>query len=50
MSDADGADYTLSLIGNVRSTENGNCDFERIQAMEGLYIGNVYDSSELFKF
>ena len=50
MSDAVGQDYTLALIGNVRSIDNGNCDFERVQAMEGVYVANVYDSTELLKF
>ena len=50
MSDAVGQDYTLALIGNVRSVDNGNCDYERVQAIEGVYIANVYDSTELLKF
>ncbi len=50
MSNSEGNDYTLSLIGNVRSVDNGNCDYERIQSMEGVYIANVYDSTELLKF
>jgi hypothetical protein len=33
--------FTLSLENNVR-TEEGQCDFEKVLGLEGIYIANVY--------
>lgn len=30
MSDATGNEFTASLLGNVRSKDTGNCDFEHV--------------------
>ena len=43
VSDFRGFKFTLSLLHNVRSLDSGNCDFERILGMEGVYVANVYD-------
>jgi Sortilin, neurotensin receptor 3, len=43
------SDYTVSLLGNVRSQDSGHCDFERIKSVEGVYIANVYDHQEVEK-
>ena len=42
-SDAKGLKYNLSLPHNVRSLQ-AQCDFERINGLEGIFIANVYDS------
>jgi hypothetical protein len=46
ISDASGTRYSLSIKNNVRSPE-GQCDFERIQSLEGIYLVNVYDEDKL---
>lgn len=43
VSDQLGFRFTLSLLNNVRSLDSGNCDFEKILGLEGVYIANVYD-------
>jgi hypothetical protein len=30
--------------------DTGNCDFEHVAGIEGVYITNVYDHSEVSKF
>ena len=50
MSDANGNEFTVSLLGNVRSRDSGNCDFEHIQGVEGVYIANVYDHNEVERY
>ena len=42
ISDADGLRYSLSLKYNIHSS-NGQCDFEKINSLEGLYISNIID-------
>lgn len=49
-SDATGNEFSASLLGNVRSRDTGNCDFEHIQGIEGVYIANVFDHVEIKKF
>ena len=49
VSDFRGFKFTLSLLHNVRSLDSGNCDFERILGMEGVYVANVYDHQEVEK-
>jgi Na+-transporting methylmalonyl-CoA/oxaloacetate decarboxylase gamma subunit len=44
ISDASGIKYSQSLKYNVRSYEN-QCDFEKVNSLEGIYIGNVISSS-----
>jgi hypothetical protein len=49
VSNAEGKDFTLSLLNNVRSLSNGNCDFERIQGLHDVYIANFYEHQEVEK-
>ncbi len=44
-----GDKFTLSLLHNVRSLDTGNCDFERILGMDGVYITNIFDHYEVEK-
>ena len=37
------------MLHNVRSLDTGNCDFERLLGMEGVYIANIYDHFEVDK-
>eukprot|EP00923_Selenidium_pygospionis_P000302 GHVN01000620.1.p1 GENE.GHVN01000620.1~~GHVN01000620.1.p1 ORF type:complete len:860 (+),score=84.35 GHVN01000620.1:105-2684(+) len=39
VSDATGSRYTLSLPGNFR-TVTGECEFDKVQSLEGVYIAN----------
>jgi len=48
-SDSSGLRYTTALRGNVRS-EDGQCDFQRVQGIEGIYLANVYDQEALKKY
>jgi hypothetical protein len=50
VSDANGKSFTLSLLGNVRSKDSGNCDFEHINGVDGVFISNVYEQVEVSKF
>ena len=36
--------YSLSLLNNVRNTD-GNCDFEKVEGLDGIYIANIVDST-----
>ncbi|CAD8167582.1 unnamed protein product [Paramecium pentaurelia] len=49
VSDFRGFKFTLSLLHNVRSLDTGNCDFERMLGMEGVYVANVFDHQEVEK-
>jgi Sortilin, neurotensin receptor 3, len=49
VSDYRGFRFALSLLHNVRSLDTGNCDFERILGIEGVYIANVFDHNEVEK-
>lgn len=44
ISDGLGFSYSLSQKYNVRS-QDGQCDFEKVNSLEGLYISNVIDSN-----
>lgn len=44
ISDASGIRYSLSLPKNVR-TSTGECEFDRVQSLEGVYIANFRDDS-----
>lgn len=48
ISDSTGIRYSLSLHGNVRSL-NGQCDFESVSGLEGIFLANVYDPQILNK-
>jgi hypothetical protein len=45
ISNAIGTNFSLSLPYNRRD-ENGKCDFEKLQSMEGVYVANYYDNAE----
>jgi hypothetical protein len=42
ISDATGVQYSLSLAYNLRN-HNGDCEFDKIQSLEGIYIANHRD-------
>ena len=46
ISDSTGQRFSSSLMHNVRSLE-GQCDFTKVQGLEGIYIANVYDEKKL---
>lgn len=46
---SDGNEFTVSLLGNVRSQDTGHCDFEKIKSMKGVYIANIFDYDEIEK-
>jgi hypothetical protein len=46
ISDSSGAKYSMALPGNVRNYD-GQCDFEKVQGVEGVYLANVYDKDQL---
>lgn len=41
ISDETGSKYTFSLSNNVRNMD-GQCDFEKVEAIDGVFISNVY--------
>lgn len=43
ISDITGMHYSLSLPHNVRAFDN-QCDFERVNGLDGIYIANVIDN------
>lgn len=43
LSNSIGTNFSLSLPHNRRD-ENGKCDFEKLQSMEGVYIANYYEN------
>lgn len=43
-SDSFGTRFSLSLKDNIRDPADGQCDFEKINGIEGVYISNHYDS------
>ncbi|KAH0486748.1 MAG: hypothetical protein KVP17_000919, partial [Porospora cf. gigantea B] len=45
ISDEQGLEYALSLPGNVR-TAYGECEFDRVQGLEGIYIANFNDDPD----
>ena len=46
VSDSTGIRYTNSLQGNIKSI-HGQCDFEKVHGVEGVYLANIYDKSAL---
>ncbi|CAD8113365.1 unnamed protein product [Paramecium primaurelia] len=46
-SDFQGFKFTISLLNNVRSLNTGQCDFEKIESLKGVYIANIYDHEKL---
>lgn len=48
ISDSTGIRYSLSAHNNVRNS-NGQCDFEKVAGLEGIYLANVYDSDMIAK-
>ena len=49
ISDAVGSKYSLSLENNVRDLE-GQCDFVKVEALEGIYITNVFDDNQVSSY
>lgn len=39
--------FGVSLLNNVRSQDTGMCDFERVRGMEGVFIANIFDHTEV---
>ncbi|CAG9473822.1 sortilin, putative [Plasmodium vivax] len=48
ISDASGLNYTLSLPNNIR-TSSGECEFDRILSLDGVYIANFLDENDDIK-
>ncbi len=46
VSDWSGIKYSLSLPYNHRNAE-GKCDFEKVEGLEGIYLGNFVDQEEM---
>lgn len=46
MSDSTGTRFSLSIKNNVRDIE-GQCDFEKIPGLNGIYISNIYDEKKV---
>lgn len=46
ISDSTGTRFSLSLKNNVRDLE-GECDFEKISGIDGIFIANVYEESKV---
>lgn len=49
ISSASGLEYSLSLKNNVRGRD-GQCDFIRIESLEGIYIANIYDEDIIRRY
>jgi len=49
VSDSTGVRYSLALKNNIRDF-SGQCDFERVQGIEGIYLSNVYDADAVQRF
>lgn len=45
-SDSTGTRFSVSLHDNLRSSD-GQCDFEKVSGVDGIYISNVYTSKKL---
>ena len=45
ISDSTGTKYSLSAEYNIRDPD-GQCDFTKIEGLEGIYIQNVFDEEE----
>ncbi|VWU50927.1 sortilin, putative [Hepatocystis sp. ex Piliocolobus tephrosceles] len=48
ISDASGLNYSLSLPNNIR-TATGECEFDRVLSLEGVYIANFLDNIDEIK-
>ncbi|KEG04583.1 sortilin, putative [Plasmodium vinckei vinckei] len=48
ISDASGLNYTLSLPNNIR-TASGECEFDRVLSLDGVYIANFLDDQDEMK-
>ncbi|GAW82569.1 sortilin [Plasmodium gonderi] len=48
ISDSSGLNYTLSLPNNIR-TSSGECEFDRILSLDGVYIANFLDENDDIK-
>jgi len=46
ISDSLGRRYSTSLNNVVRG-DRGQCDFEKVQSLEGIYITNIYDQKKV---
>ena len=40
----------MSVKDNVRDTSDGQCDFEKVNGMEGIYIASTYDPSRAERY
>lgn len=49
MSDASGSRFSRSLRDNVRDSD-GQCDFEKLQGLDGIYIANVFAGKNARRF
>ncbi|CAD8114785.1 unnamed protein product [Paramecium sonneborni] len=41
-----GKDFQIVLTNNVRSTSDGNCDFEKLLGLTQTYVANTYDQRD----
>lgn len=48
ISDTSGLNYTLSLPNNIR-TSSGECEFDRVLSLDGVYIANFLDVNDEIK-
>ena len=48
ISDSTGLRYSMSLRSSVRNLD-GQCDFEKVAGLEGIYLANVYDKDMVEK-
>ena len=48
ISDSTGLRYSLSLHNNARDA-SGQCDFEKIAGLEGIFLANAYDTATVNK-
>lgn len=46
ISDSTGRRFSTSLLHNVRNLE-GQCDFNSLQGLEGIFVANIYDDKKL---
>ena len=42
-SDSSGTRFSLSLKDNIRDPSDGQCDFEKVTGMDGIYLANIYE-------
>ena len=46
ISDSSGTRFSLSLLHSVRNLD-GQCDFEKVNGLDGVYLANVYDQKKI---